>query len=155
MGVQEALEDEYGGHLIDYGTVLGAGAAGGVEMAVRLGGGEALVPQVHGEGEGLVEGFGKGVGFGRLRADVAGHVEGIAENNGGAVEFAKEAAEGFQVQFEVFADQGEDGLSGEPKFVGNSDADAAVTEIEAEEASGHKEDGTGAAKGRSAKCGQG
>lgn len=60
-----------------------------------FGGGQALVPQVDGEGEGCVEGFSEGVGFRCLGADVAGHVEGIAEDDGGAAEFAEETSEGF------------------------------------------------------------
>src|SRR5581483_2939190 len=92
LGVEIALQDQNSGDLVDHGPVLGAGAAGGVEMAVGFGGGEALVPKVYGQSEGLAQGFGKGMGFGGLGADVAGHVQGIAENNGRTAEFAQEAA---------------------------------------------------------------
>lgn len=46
-----------------------------------FGRGEALVPEVDGEAEGSVEGFSEGVGFRGLGADVAGHVERIAEDD--------------------------------------------------------------------------
>ena len=146
MGVEEALQNQHGSHLIDDLAMAGGGAAGGVEMAMGLGGGEALVPEVDGEGEGSAERFGEGVGFGGLGADVAGHVERIAEDDGGAAEFAEQAAEGFEVLLRVFADQGEDGLRGEAELVGDRDADAAVAEIEAQEAGLHSIDrssGTG------------
>src|SRR5581483_9362742 len=148
LGVEIALQDQNSGDLVDHGPVLGAGAAGGVEMAVGFGGGEALVPKVYGQSEGLAQGFGKGMGFGGLGADVAGHVQGIAENNGRTAEFAQEAAEGFQVLLDVFAHQGKDRLGGQAELVGDSDADAAVTEIEAEEAGGHWMMVQGTAKGR-------
>jgi len=83
------------------------------------------------------------VGLRCLRAYVAGHIEGIAEDDGGAAEFAEEAAEGFQVQLRVFADQREDGLGGEAELIGDSDADAAGAEIEAQEAGLHSTDSSG------------
>lgn len=108
---------------------------------MRLSGSEALVPEVDGEGEGFAERFGESVGSGGLGADVAGHIEGIAQDDGGAAVFAQEAAEGFKVLLLVFADQGEDGLSGEAELVGDSDADAAGAEIEAQKAGFHSCDG--------------
>jgi len=60
-----------GSDLIDDLAMTRAGAAGGIEVAMGFGGGQALVPQVDGEGEGCVEGFSEGVGFRCLGADVA------------------------------------------------------------------------------------
>jgi hypothetical protein len=141
VGVEEALQNQHGSHLIDNLTMAGKGASGGVEVTVGFSRGEALVPEVDGEGECLAEGFGKGVGFGRLGADVARHIEGVAEDDGRAAEFAEQAAEGFEVLPGVFADQGEDGLSGKAKLVGDGNADAAVSGIEAQEAGLHSSDG--------------
>ena len=137
VGVEEALQNQYGSDLIDDLAMTGGGAAGGVQMAVRFGGGKALVPQMHGQGEGFVEGFGEGVGFRCLGADVAGHVEGIAEDDGGAAEFAQKTAEGFEVLLRIFADQSEDGLSGQTELVGDRVPNAAVSEIEAQQAGFH------------------
>jgi hypothetical protein len=119
-------------------------------VAVSFGGGQALVPQMDGEGEGGAEGFGKCLGFGGLRAEVAGHVQRIADDDGHAVEFAEEAAEGFEVLFQIPADEGEDRLRGEAELIGDGYTDAAVAKIEAKVAGFHWCDGN-AAKGRPAK----
>ncbi len=137
MGVEEALQNQHGSDLIDDLAMTGGGAARGMEVAVRFGRGEALVPQVDGEGEGCAKGFCKGVGFRCLGADVAGHVEGIAQDDGGAAEFAEKTAEGFEVLLRIFADQSEDGLSGEAELVRDRDPNAAVSKIEAQQAGFH------------------
>lgn len=115
----------------------GAGAAGGVEVAVGLGGGKSLIPKMNGEGKGIAEGGGELLGAAGLGAEVAGEVEGIAEDDGGAVEFAEEAAEGFEILAGIFADEGEHGLGGKAELIRDGDADAASAEIEAEEARRH------------------
>lgn len=107
-------------------------------MAVRLGGGKAFVPEVDGKGEGGAQGVGEEAGFGGLRAEVAGKVERIAEDDGRAGVFAQQAAEGPEVLFRVFANQSEYGLRSEAEFIGDGDADAAEAEIEAQEAGWHR-----------------
>jgi len=71
MCVQKALQNQHGSDLIDDLAMAGEGASGGVEMAVGLGGGEAFVPEVDGEGEICTEGLREGLGLCRLRADIA------------------------------------------------------------------------------------
>lgn len=137
LRVKEALQYQHGGYLIDDLAVSGAGAARGIEVAVGFGGGEALVPEVDGEGEGFTKRFGKLVGPLGLGADVAGGVEGIAEHDGDAAEPAEEAAERLEVLTKVFADEGENGLGGEAELIGDGDADASGAEIEAEKARRH------------------
>jgi hypothetical protein len=141
VGVDKALQNQHGSDLVDDLTVARKGASGGVQVAVGFGRGEALVPEVNGERKGLAERFGEGVGSGGLGADVAGHIEGIAEDDGRTAEFAKEAAEGFEVLVRIFADQGEDGLGGEAELVGDGDADTPAAEIEAQKAGFHSRDG--------------
>jgi hypothetical protein len=131
MGVEEALQYQYGSHLVDHLTVTGKGAAGGMEVAMGFGRGEALVPQVHGERKGVSEGICEGLGFGGLGADVAGHVKRVAEDDRCAPILAEETAEGFEVGFDVFAHQSQNRLGGEPQLVGDGDPDAARSEIEA------------------------
>ena len=138
MSVEEALQNQYGSHLIDNLAVGGGGASGSLEVAMGFGRGEPLVPEVDGEREGLAEGAGKGAGEGGLGADVAGKMQRIADDDGGAAVFAEETAEGSEVLLRIFADQGEDGLGGEAEFVGDGDTDAAAAEIEAEEAGLHR-----------------
>lgn len=138
MGVEETLQNQHGGDLIDDFPVGREGASGGVEMAMGFGGGEALVPEVDGEGKGGAEGFGEGLGLGGEGADIAGEVERMAEDNSGAVVPAEEAAEGAEVLLWVFAAEGEDGLGGQAELVGDSDADAAVAKIEAQQAGFHE-----------------
>lgn len=138
VGVEETLQNQHGGDLIDDFPVGREGASGGVEMAMGFGGGEALVPEVDGEGKGGAEGFGEGLGLGGEGADIAGEVERMAEDNSGAVVPAEEAAEGAEVLLWVFAAEGEDGLGGQAELVGDGDTDAAGPKIEAEEAEGHR-----------------
>ena len=138
-GFEEGLEDEHGGDLVDdvfaadsFG-VGGAGVAKCVEMAVGLGGGEALVPEVDGEAEFGAEGFGEVLGAGGLGALVAGHVEGVADDgfgDGGVP--AEDAGDGFEVVPEAGAVEGEEGLGGVAEFVGEGEADAPVAYVEAE-----------------------
>jgi hypothetical protein len=141
VGVDKALQNQHGSHLVDDFPMARQGASGSMQVAVGLGGGKTLVPEVDREGEGLAEGLGERVGSGGLGADIAGHIEGIAEDNGGAPVFAQEAAQGFEVLLCVFANQGEDGLGGEAELIGDGDADAAGAEIEAQEAGFHSRDG--------------
>lgn len=142
MGVEETLQNQDGSDLIDDLPVAGKGAAGGVKMAVGLGGSQPLVPKVDGEGERLPERCGKVLGSGGLRAHVAGHIKGMAEDDGRALVFAQEAAEGLEVLFRILALEGEDGLGGQAELVGDSDPDAAAAVVEAEEAGGHRNDRT-------------
>jgi UPF0755 protein len=123
--------------LVDDLAVRGARASGRVEMAVGFRRGEALVPEVHGQGKGLAEGISEGLGFGRLWAEVAGEMERIAKDDRRAVEFAKKATEGFEVLAEVPADERQHWLGGESQLVGDGDANAARAKIESEEARRH------------------
>lgn len=138
VGVEETLQYQHGGDLVDDLAVAGKRAAGGVEMAMGFGRGQALVPEVDGEREGGAQSVGEGMGFGGLGANIAGHVQRIAQNDGGAPVFAEEATEGLQVGFDVPADESQDRLRGEPEFIGDGDPDAAVSEIKAKEARRHR-----------------
>ncbi len=137
MGVEEALQYQHGSHLIDHRAVAGKGAPGGVQVAMGLGRGQPFVPQVYGQGEGFAQRVGKGMGFCGLGADVARHVERIAQHDGRAAVFAEKAAEGFQVRLQVFAEESEDRLRREPQLIGNGNADTAITEIKAKQAGRH------------------
>ncbi len=106
-------------------------------MAVSLGGGEALVPEVDGQCEGIAEGFREGLGTGGLGADVSGQIEGVTDNDLGAAEFAEEAAEGSEVLPLVLPNEREDRLRREAQFIGDGDADPARAKIEAEDARFH------------------
>jgi hypothetical protein len=134
MGIEKALQNQYGSHLVDDLAMPGERAAGGVQVAVGFSRGEAFVPEVNGQGKGRAQGVGEGVGSFSLRADIAGHVERIAEDDGGAGELAKETPERLQILLCVPADEGQDRLGGEAKLVGDGHADAAATEVESEEA---------------------
>jgi hypothetical protein len=84
-GVKEGLKDENGGYLVDYSAVAGAGQAGGVQVAVGFSGGEAFVPEIEGQLGFFVDESGKGLGFDGLGAEVARHIEGVADNEGATV----------------------------------------------------------------------
>lgn len=135
--VQEALQNQYGSHLIDNLAMAGEGPASGMQMAVCFRGSEALVPEVNRQGERGAKDIREGLSFDGLGAEIAGHVDGIADNDAAAVEFTQKASERFEVLPRIFADQSENGLSCEAKLVGDGDANAAISEIEAQKAGFH------------------
>jgi hypothetical protein len=137
VGVEEALQNQHGSDLVDDFAMAGEGSSGSMQVPMGFCGGEALVPEMDGKRKGFAERFREGLGFGGLRAQVAGHVEWIAEDDGFAAELAEEAAEGFEVLLRIFVDKGENGLCGEAELIGDGDTDAATAEIESEVAGGH------------------
>ena len=98
-------------------------------MAMGLGGGEALIPQVDGQREGLAKNAGEGLGAEGLGADVSGKVEWVTDDDLRAAEFAKEAAEGSEVLLLILPHEGEDRLRCEAQLIGDGDANAARAEI--------------------------
>ncbi len=111
-GVEEGLQDEDGGNLVDDSAMAGAREACGVEVAMRFGGGEALVPEVDREAGLPVQVAGKLLSFDSLGAEVAGHVEGIPDHDCLAGIAAGEASEGAEIVPEIGAGEGQDGLGG-------------------------------------------
>jgi hypothetical protein len=131
--------------------MAGKWPSGGMQMAMRFSRGQALVPQVDRQVKGSAQLLGKSVRFGSLGAEISGHIERIAQNDGRTVEFAQEAAKRLEVQFRVLSDEGQDRLGGQTQFVGHRNPDATVTEIKAEQAGFHnKSIVDGAARRRSA-----
>ncbi len=135
-GVEPGLKDEHGGDLIDDSIAADGGVADVVEMAMGLGGGEALVPEVHDEGELCAELFGEGLRLGGLRALVAGHVERVADDGFQHMVFAEDAGDGLHVRAAMGAVEREEGLRGEAERVGEGDADPAVADVEGDDAWG-------------------
>ncbi len=134
LGVEESLEDEDGSNLVDDFSMRGAGATGGMEMAMGLGGGEPFVPQVEGKLGLLVHEASEVLSLGGLRAEVARHVERIADDDGAAVMATGKAGQGAEVVAAVGANEGEHGLCGKAESIGDGYADAAVPDVQAHEA---------------------
>jgi hypothetical protein len=132
--VEEGLEDEGGGDLVDEGFVLLTGMSGLVEDLVGFAGGEALVPEMDGQAGERAEFGGKGLGFGGAWALVAGEeVQGVADDDADDGEPAGETRDGTEVFARVAAGfEGQDGLGGEAEFVRDGDADAFGTDVEGE-----------------------
>lgn len=140
---EEGVEEEDGGDLIDGALALEAvgagadGAAGAVEQGVGFGGGEALVQAVEADlGVELGELVGEVAGFLGLGAYVAGEVHRVADDEVGDGVTAKEATDGFEVEVGGFTVEGEKRLSEDAEGVGDGDADAAVADVEGEDALG-------------------
>jgi hypothetical protein len=133
--VEKALEDEGGGYLVDDGAMLRSGSASLIQNVVRFAGGEALVPQVDGQAREFGETGGKGLGFGGLGTGRAGQMKRVADHNSGDVEAAGEAGERTHVFTGIAAPlKGEHGLRSEPQLVGERDTNAAIADVETEEA---------------------
>lgn len=144
---EKGLEDEHGGDLVDDGGAVAAGGgaaagmAGAVEEVMSLGGGEALVEQVDGEvGVLAAEGFSEGLGARGLRAEFAGEVQRVADDDDGDLVFAHEAGDGFEIGAKIFAVDRDQRLRGVAERVRESEADAAVADVEGE---GTLRDGVG------------
>jgi hypothetical protein len=131
VGVEETLQDENGSDLVDDSAMFGARASRGMQVAMGFGGGKALVPEVDGQAGFVAQELGESLSLRGLGTLISGHVEGVADDDLGAAVFADEAGERFEVPLAVGAREGEDGLRGEAERVGDSDANAAVSDVEA------------------------
>ncbi len=133
-GSEKALENENGGDLIDDGTMLLAGFAHGVEVTMGFAGAQTFVREVDGKVEGGADLFGESLGFEGLGADLAGHMEGIADDDLGDGVFAEDTADGFEVGARSGAIEGEERLDGEAEGIRDGEADAFAADIKGEEA---------------------
>ncbi len=143
---EPGLEQEDGGDLVDDGGAglavefaLPAGEVAApavvVEESVGLGGGEALVEEVKAEvGVLLTEMGGEGLGLGGLRAGITGEMERKADDDVGDEVFADDASDRLQVEVQGFAMEGKERLGGDAEGVGEGEADAAVADVEGEDA---------------------
>ena len=131
--VEEGLEYEGCGDLVDNILVLLPCAAGLVEDLVSLPAGEALVPQVDGQAGQRAEFSGESLDSGGARALVAGDVQRIADDDAGDGVAAGYAGDGAEVVARIAAGfERHDGLSREAEFIGHGDADAPGAHVEAE-----------------------
>ncbi len=149
---EEGFEKQGGGYLVD--EVLAVKAIGSsltflatvVEKCVGLARGEAFIEQmvleigVRGE-----EFCGEGFCFYGLLAWGAIGMQGQADDEGGDLVAADEAAYGFEVGVELRSVEGEERLRGEAEAVGEGEADAAVADVEGHDATDGHEDSLGAA----------
>ena len=116
-----------------------------VEQGVRLPGREPLVEKVVGElrmlGE---ERLGEGQRFCRLRTPGTVRVERIADDEGCHLVFPDEARDGFEVGAKGGAVDGEERMRGQVEGVRYGEADAAVADVQREDAAGgHGDECTG------------
>ena len=110
--------------------------SGGLQMTVRFGRGQPLVPQMNRQGERLAQRVREGLGSYHLRTHIAQHVERIAHDDR-RHRICESGGPGFQVLFNVFAHQSQDWLRGQAQFVRDRDADAAATEIQSQQTGLH------------------
>jgi hypothetical protein len=131
------LQDEGSGDLVDDAAVLLTLVASLVEDLVGFAGGEALVPPVDGQTGERAELCGKGLRFGGLGAELAGEVNGVAHHDAGDAEAAGQTGQRTKVLSGNAGRwatplQGQHRLGGKAQLVGDSDADAAVADVETE-----------------------
>jgi len=101
-------------------------------MAVRLGGGKAFVPEVHRQASLLSKHIREGLGLGRLRTEVSGHIERVSHDNRSASVFSYDPEQRSRVLAAICADQGRHRLCRQPHLIGDSDPHPAVAYVEAE-----------------------
>jgi len=116
---KKRLQNEHGSDLINdlFAGLAVSRVAGIVKLAMGLGGGEPLIPEVDGDAGFCGESSSELLRLGGLGAEIAGHVERIADDNLGAGVLAQQAAEGFHVCATGGAVQGEKRLRGVAELV--------------------------------------
>lgn len=132
-GVEEALQNQYRGHLIHHHLVFGSGATRQMQQAMGLSCSQPLIPQGHGQTELLPQHFRKGLSLDSLRTEIAGHIQRIADDDLSAGMFAQDARERAEVLTAIAADQGEDWLGGDASLVGDSHANATVAYVKTQD----------------------
>jgi hypothetical protein len=152
MRVEPALQNKGGGELVDFAAgSLARVVAGGLEGSMRLGGGEALVPEMNGEAGAVRGGVFRGVfvllgrRFGDerlelidkamnavgLAAAISGKVQRIADDDAGAVMTACQSEYGALIAAGLGTLDSEEWLRN-AEGIGERDTDAAGADIEAE-----------------------
>ena len=145
MAAEEGFEDEGSGNLVDDAAagaaVLGSlSVAGVVQEGVGVGGSVAFVEEkkrggwVEVLGEVSSERVGEGLSFCGLRAGFSGGVERETDENCRRSVAADEAGYGLEIRLERGAVDREEWLCGVAESVGKSNADAAVANVEGENA---------------------
>ena len=148
LRVEPALQNKGGGELVDFAAgSLARVVAGGLKSGVRLGGGEALVPEVDGEAgavrtRGIVacpsgrlryerfEFVDKTMDAVGLAAAIPGQVQRVADDDAGASVTARETEDGALVAAGLAALNCEEGLRN-AECIGERNTDAARADIEA------------------------
>ncbi len=128
------MQDEDGGDLVDDIFSVARAAADGVEMAVGLGGTEALIPQVNGQLKFGAQAVGEFFRREGARASVAGEMNRPSNDNRRAGVASQQAAQRAQIVARIGVDDGEQRLCGQAELIGDGNADAARAVIEAENA---------------------
>jgi hypothetical protein len=133
--VEKPLQDESGRDLVYHLPVLLARVPGFIEDLVSFVGGEPLIAEMDGHAGKFTEFGGEGPGFDGLRAFCPVQMEGISHHDSGHAEAAGQARQRAKVFSPVAATmEGENGLRGESQFIGDGNANAAVTDVESEHA---------------------
>ena len=145
MAAEEGFEDEGSGNLVDDAAagaaVLGSlSVAGVVEEGVSVGGSVTFVEEKKRGGlfevlgEVSSERVGEGLSFCGLRAGFSGGVERETDENCRRSVTADEAGYGLEIGLERGAVDREEWLCGVAESVGESNADAAVADVQSEDA---------------------
>jgi hypothetical protein len=101
---------------------------------MRLGCGQALIPQKNRHIELLAKLIGKCLRLYCLRAQVAGHVQRITDDNLGTLMLAQDTAKGSQILAAIGANQGQYRLCRRPALVGNGYSHTPVPYVESHNA---------------------
>jgi hypothetical protein len=117
------LEDEDGGELIDHGSALFDGHIGFAEDAIGFDGGQALVPEMDGKVEILLEYGYELPHFLGLAAFGAAHAEREADDELDDAILLDDGSEGGKVGSLVLAANGDESLGGETEGVGDGQTD--------------------------------
>lgn len=127
------MQNQHRSDLIDDVFAVARATAYRIEMAMRFGGAQSLVPQMNRQLKFLAKRPGEFFGGFGARASVAGKMNGPADHNGRATITPHQASQRPQIVSAVCMNDREQRLRGEAEFIGNRDANPALTVIEAED----------------------
>jgi hypothetical protein len=134
-GIQEALQNQHCGHLIDDVAASGSRCtACGIQVPVGLGGAHAFIPQMNRELRSFVQLCGKGARGLGAGAVVPGEMQWQANNNLGHLMAARQARQGAQVGPCLCAVQRQQRLRGQAQCIRERNANAAFAVVQAKDA---------------------
>jgi hypothetical protein len=127
------LKNHHRSHLVDDMPMLLTRVPCLVKNLVSFVGGKPLIAQVNRQARDFAQLRCKRSGFRRLGAFGPIEMEGVSDHNTGRAEAPRQSSQGAEI-FPPAATsfQGEDGLRGEAQFIGYSNADAPIADVETE-----------------------
>ncbi len=134
LRIQPALQNQHRGDLVDDVFPVAHSTAGGLQMSMRFGRAQALIPQMHRQTEFFPQSIGKLLGGLRARTAVARQMNRPAYDNRRAMVAPQQTPQRTQIISPIGMNDGQQRLRRQPQFVGDGDPNPPLSVIQAENA---------------------